>query len=96
MNYENRAEVYQDLKLSEIEQLQKIADLFDHITFDYFGMPEELSAYHRARKAEGIAKELRQFYELEKKVKDLGYKSLATAVYGLSKNIKLDQIPARN
>ena len=95
MNYENRAEVYQDLKLSEIEHSQRKGELFDYVTIDIFGMPEDLNAHNRARKAEAIAKKHREFYELEERVKDLGYKSLATAVYGLSKKIKLEQVPTR-
>ena len=92
-DYSQRVEVWEDLKLSDAAELQKISQLFDQITLGYLGLPDHYTPYQRARATEPLANDLFRFYELDKKVKEAGYKSLATAVYGLLKTKSTKIIP---
>lgn len=93
--HEARADVFEDLRLSDIDELQKIKELFDRVTIDYLGLSPDLRPYQRSRAVEKVAKSLLHYHELERQAKEEGYKSLATKSYGASKRVRADLVPAR-
>lgn len=69
----------------KIEKLERENRVYVDATDRFFGIPQHLSAYHRARALEKAGKMSLEASALDLQAEDLGYRTAARALYALGK-----------
>ena len=94
-NFNHSDEVLSDLTLSEAARLKHQNDKVTDALTQHLGIPESYSFHNKVQAISTVGAAIRERRELESLAKEMGYKSIATALYGLSRKKDTSVVPTQ-